>query len=613
MINFAVEKNNYNLIFKYFMKQILLRGGLPLLAMVSLTACFDDNYDLSDIDTTSEFKVKDLVLPINIDPVTLGDIIEIKEDEQIKEIFLNGETVYAVQESGEFKSDDISIPGFSTEKINVKPTVINFTIPTVSADISLSDINPIDLKFKDFISQSELNKSFTFSATNIDDAIVQITDLYTKDFYIKLDFEVNDALASCADTEIKDLLIDLPKGMVVDEIIPVQADGKGYDPTTGRLNVSSIRINDGKAELSLKASMINLPANNCGIDYSKHSLNLATVVNISDEAVLTIIPKSGELSKLPTKADLNISYTITALDVEAVSGTINYKLDGINISPVSLSNLPDFLAGDETNLILANPQIYLSVNNPVAGDKLGYSTGLNITAVRKSGKTEFPLNNTVMVGFDKNVDGPYQFCLSPSTPASMQTGFENATHIQYSDLSNVISGKGMPEKLEINLVDPQIYTQDVEKFQLGRDLHKLEGKWEFLAPLAMAPGTDAKIVYTDVVDGWSSEDLDKVLIQKLEVNLNLTNNTPLTAELTGYPIDKNGKQINGVNVEGAVIKGNAVNEPVTLYITGEVKDLDGIRFTATIRPENDKTLSPNQSITLTNIKAKVSGNYTTDF
>ena len=38
------------------MKQIFLYGGLPLLAMVSLTGCIDDNYDLSDIDTTSEFK-----------------------------------------------------------------------------------------------------------------------------------------------------------------------------------------------------------------------------------------------------------------------------------------------------------------------------------------------------------------------------------------------------------------------------------------------------------------------------------------------------------------------------------------------------------------------------
>ena len=595
------------------MKQILLRGGLPLLAMASLTGCIDDNYDLSDIDTTSEFKVKDLVLPFNLDPVTLGDIIVVKSGDQIKKVTLNGETIYAIQQSGDFKSEEISIPGFNTAEINVNPTNINFTIPSPADSPNLSASTPIDLKFKEFITQNELNKNISFSAQNIDDAIIAIKDLYTKDFYLKLDFEVSNQLAASADTEIKDLQIDLPKGMTVNSISPSSANGIEYDSATGRLVVPSIKMNGGKAELSVMASMINLPANDCGIDYATHSLNIETTINISDETVLSIVPQSDNLSNLPEKADLNITYTITPLVVEAISGTLNYKVDGININPVTLSKLPDFIGGNETNLILANPQIYLSVNNPVAADKLGFSTGLNITAVRASGKTEYPLNNTVMVGYDKSIAGPYSFCLSPKAPSSMRPGYENATHIQYEDLSYVVSGNGIPQRLEINLVDPQIYKQDVEKFELGRNLNRLEGKWEFLAPLAMAPGTDAKIVYTDVVDGWGSKDLDKLIIKQLEVNLNLTNNTPLTAELTGYPIDKYGNQINDVSVQGAVIKGNAVNEPVTLYITGEVKYLDGIRFTATIRPDSDNAISPDQSITLSNIKAKVSGNYTTDF
>ncbi len=595
------------------MKQILLHGGLSVILLTSLTGCFDENYDLSDIDTTSEFKVKDLVLPFNLDPVTLSDIIEIKEGDQIKEITINGETVYAVQESGEFKSDDISIPGFSTDDINVAPTTIKFMISQTPGDASFGVVDPIDLKFKDFITQDELNKSISFTASGIDDAIVQITDLYTGDFYIRLDFEVSDALARCADTEIKNLLIDLPKGMKVDEIYPTPSNGNGYDPNTGRLNISSIKIYGGKAELYLKASMISLTANDCGIDYASHSLNLESVINISDEAILSVTPQSTEVSTLPEQANLNINYTITPLYVEAVSGTINYHLDGINIDPISLSNLPDFLAGDETNLILANPQIYLSVNNPVANDKLGFSTGLNITAVRGSEETQFPLNNTITVGYNNGVDGPYQFCLSPNDPQNKPDYYDMASHVMYTDLSYVISGNGLPESLDINLVNPQIYLQDVEKFELNRDLHKLEGTWEFLAPLAMAYGTEAKIVYTDVVDGWGSEDLDKLIIQKLEVNLNITNDTSLEATLSGYPIDKNGNKINGVNIEGATIPGGAKDAPVTIYITGEVRNLDGIKFTAIVKPENNNALSPNQSITLSDIKAKVSGNYTTDF
>lgn len=598
------------------MKQILLRGGLPLLAMVTLTGCFDDNYDLSDIDTTSEFKVKDLVLPLNLDPVTLGDIIEIKDGEQIKEITLNGETFYAVQENGTFESDEIEIPGFKTNEISVNPTNIDFKIPTVPSipDVDIDvNIDPINLSFSEFISQENLNKEISFTATDIDDAIVEITDIYANNFEIKLDFKIDDTLATCAEIEITDLIITLPKGLVIDEIEPAVGQGEGYDSQTGILKISALKLSNGAAVLSLKASMISLEDNNCGIDYDTHSLELETEVSISDVAVLSITPEISHISSLPTEATLNITYTITPLDVAAVSGTINYKLDGMNISPVSLTSLPDFLSGDETNLVLANPQIYLSVNNPVAGDKLGYSTGLNITATRTSGNQDFKLNSNIEVGYDQGVAGPYQFCLSPKDPSAKPEEYSAAKHIAYTQLSEVISGDGLPESLEINLIDPQIYEQKVEKFELGRNLPRLEGQWDFLAPLAMAEGTDSKIVYNDVVDGWSSDDLDKVVIQKLEVNLNITNNTPLQAEISGYPIDKNGRKINDVEIEGATIPGNAVNSPVTIKINGEIRNLDGIEFTATVKPQSDNALSPNQSITLSDIRVKVSGNYTTDF
>ena len=52
----------------------LLTGTSALLAL-GLTACVDDNYDLSDIDTTTRVSINDLVVPANIDEVTLGDII----------------------------------------------------------------------------------------------------------------------------------------------------------------------------------------------------------------------------------------------------------------------------------------------------------------------------------------------------------------------------------------------------------------------------------------------------------------------------------------------------------------------------------------------------------
>lgn len=588
------------------MKQILLRGGLPLLMTVTLTGCFDDNYDLSDIDTTSEFKVKDLVLPFNLDPVTLGDIIEIKEGEQIKEITLNGETFYAVQESGDFKSDPINIPSFTAPAPNLQPASLGFELSTPQGAAKAAE-NGISLPLK-----NPILRDFKFTSTNVDPSILELNDIYADNFNIAIHFKASSSIMQLADLELSNIKLDIPKGITIEEIVPM---GSNYN--NGSLSIPSLPLDgNGEATIMVTASAINLPAIGATLNNTNHTLDITTEVNIND-AVLLVSPKSNNESNVPGNVSIDINYTISPLVINAVSGKIRYQLEGdaLKISPISLSSIPDFLSGDGTNLILANPQIYLSVNNPVAENKLGFQTGLQLTAIRDNEENKvFSLDNGYFrVGYDKGINGPYNFCLSPNMPTNVPSDFSNPSWEPFSNLGYVISGNGIPNKIDIKLIDPQVYEQSVERFELGKSLDALTGKWDFIAPLAMAEGTDAKIIYTDVVDGWGSDDLDKLLIQKLEVNLNVTNDTPLQAVLTGYPIDKNGNQINGVSIEGASIPGGANNTPITLRITGEVKNLDGIKFTATVTPQNGNAISPTQSITLSNIKAKVSGNYTTDF
>ena len=67
---------------------------VPMLLL--LTSCIDDNYDLSDVDTTSRINVNDLVLPVNIDPIRLGDVIEIDDESRIQVVNLNDKEFYAL-------------------------------------------------------------------------------------------------------------------------------------------------------------------------------------------------------------------------------------------------------------------------------------------------------------------------------------------------------------------------------------------------------------------------------------------------------------------------------------------------------------------------------------
>lgn len=585
------------------MKQIFRFGSLTLMT-VALTGCFDNGYDLDNIDTTSEFKVKDLVLPINLDVVTLGDIIDIKEGDQIKEVTLNGKTFYAVQESGTFSSDPINIPSFSSPAPVISPSVLNFTTGTRSGDVKNPSAITLPLKTK-------IERKVIYSADNIDPSIIELTDLYTENLGITLTFTEDAAVSSLADVELSDIQLQLPAGLTINQIIPA-----GNYKADGTLTIPSVKFENGKAQVSLYAKAINLPANNSGIDYANHSLKLETDINI-ESANLTITPKVSDITQIPSSVSLNVDYALTGLNVNAVAGDINYMLEGnaLNISPVHLNDIPDFLAQEGTNLILNNPQIYLSVNNPVANEKLGFQTGLKLTSIRDTDKDnpeDFTLDkDAIKVGYDAGVSGPYNFCLSPENPENIPSGFENPQHVAFSDFGNVISGNGIPQMIEIDLVEPQVYRQHVDYFELGRNLDKLEGKWEFLAPLAMKSGSESKIIYTDTKDGWNDEDVDAITIQQLEITTEVTSTLPLEAIITGYPIDKFGKQISGVTIEGAKINPGAKDEPVTIRITGEVKHLDGITFTATVTPgPNDEALSPSQTLTLKKMRAKVTGNYT---
>lgn len=77
-------------------------ASLPLTAAL-LTACVDDNYDLANINTDVEIKVNDLVVPINLDAITLSNAIE--EGDVVKVV--NGE--YAVVVDGSFHSEAIKV------------------------------------------------------------------------------------------------------------------------------------------------------------------------------------------------------------------------------------------------------------------------------------------------------------------------------------------------------------------------------------------------------------------------------------------------------------------------------------------------------------------------
>ncbi|MDE6417697.1 MAG: hypothetical protein K2K49_00605, partial [Duncaniella sp.] len=298
------------------------------------------------------------------------------------------------------------------------------------------------------------------------------------------------------------------------------------------------------------------------------------------------------------------------------SGTVPYNICYVNVNPATVDAQSLLLSKLGTSISIMNPQIYLNIANPVARYKLKAETGFRITST-------FPADrHTEPVVAELDAPGIFQikaepnanYLLSPEEVTKYPAGFANPTptHVPYTALSGILLGNGLPSTLDIELLHPVITPDPVEEFPLGTTLGEVSGEYLFYAPIAL--GARSQIEYNDVQDGWADEELDAVTISLIEISMDVTSDIPFSLKLSGYPIDKEGKQINNVKIADVEIPANAKGQNVVIRTTGTINNLDGFNYTATgYVPEDMETpLSPNQNIRLENIRVKVSGHYTKD-
>lgn len=295
-------------------------------------------------------------------------------------------------------------------------------------------------------------------------------------------------------------------------------------------------------------------------------------------------------------------------------------MEGVNIDPVVIDDLPDFLKGDGTNLKIANPQLYISLNNPVGNNGLKYETGFRLTALRDNGVPAMSFtpdnNGKINVGHNLGVDGPYNFLLAPQQTQAPSEYASNLQFVKFSSLSDLLSvpesdasKATLPNRINISLINPELPEQHADNFPVGRSLTSVEGKYELLAPLGFKEGS--VVVYEDTQDGWSDDFLQALTISSLTINAAVDNDAPVSAQLEAYPIDTTGNHISNVSVTSNVVEANAKDQNLEIVMTGVIKDLDGINIRAIMRSGNDQTpLSPDQTLTFKNVRITVTGDYT---
>lgn len=569
---------------RYILLYIIVIG---LSLSFSLTSCTDNDYDLSDIDTNARFSVNDLIIPINLDEIKLDYVIDLKTDSKIKK----NDDGYTYIVDGEFASNTITVKPFTTNSSQYQSSKSIKLITDVNTNVhKRASENRKPLAHADIRNSTAIKAS----TANIDSSIIAVDRVGTE-MNILLTLQFNGLTPYIHLININNLELKLLKGL------NMTSDIGYYDSESGMLNIGDTQTTtDHRLELNLHITGID--ANKTGVTLENGFFNIDDSVYVKSGQLVIYSDQVKDPTHpfLPNEVDYTLSANIGSCTVKSFTGIIKYDITGINIDPIDLSDLPDILSQEGTDLILENPQIYININNPLYQKyHLFAKAGLCLTG----NETYKTASDAVVINQAENT-----FVLSPFKPQKLCQGFEHAQHVVFSDLGKVISseGKKIPNQVDVKLISPMIPEQHVTDFILGDPIQPVKGNWMLYAPLTLTSSSIIK--YTKTWDDWQDKELDGLTIEKAEVNATISSDVPLDLDVSFTLLGKEGK-LTGK----ATLAANAINSEINIPLTGtSINKIYGMTIDVMIQGSGS-TISPSQKIVVKNLNAKVSGYYDKEF
>lgn len=579
---------------KHCYAKVLLAATI---AATALPSCRDNNYDLSDIDTTTQISVKDLTVPINLTDIKMSSIIKTEADGIIQVV----NNQYCIVKQSDFESSEIQIDPVTMTCNDIQSTSKWLQVPTIPGMTTMPA--GIDLTFP-LHSDPE---HFDVNAANVTDCIKSIEEIGT-DLHVTFTLSLKGfGHNNLKGFNLKGLTLLLPKNLM-----EVNTYGQGtYTPSTGEFRINDRRVSGESANLTISFGRVNFDASGIVFNAANHSISFVGILGVTAGDAVVNTSDVIDRTKIPSQVQYTVDYDIADIPVKSFTGGIDYKLDDFDMPTISLSDLPDVLSQPRTDISLVNPQIYLSLHNPLAANNAKGSIGLDIIAMRSNQPDQhYPMATPLNIPAQADV----MYVLSPLADFTRPQGYENAIHHPYAELGNVVSGNGLPNQLTFQPLNTDIDTERVVDLKIGQPLGKFTGEYYLLAPLQLANGS--KIIYSSTSDGWGddSDDLEKLTVENLSVSALITSDVPIAMEFTLHPLNTKGEIIPGVEVTKVTVPANADNFKLELSATGTMSGLDGVQYTAVAAPgQNAAVLSDKMTIAVKNLRAKVSGNYTTDF
>lgn len=567
--------------------------GICALGLIGLNSCLkvDETYDLEkDFDMTITVG-GDLTVPgSSTEKIVLGDLLDLEDNEVIRVNNTNGD--YFLVQEGDRNFTQVNVPGVDINMLG-SFTGVNVSVPPFSNGSN----NETKITFNDDIDINVFRDGVTSDIKDITGADTYCEDTYLMFTKTGVDFNAR-----------------LEEGytLIFPDYIELESDDKDWKVEGNKMiltKVGGLEI-DEDTRIYFQITGVNFKdENGNGVNDAKFKYNDNDNSSITLGGVVKLDGGIFVSAEGSTGGYINLGANIHSENMifRSVTAVVDPKVD-IEIDPIRIDDLPDFLSDNNVVLDLTDPRIYITLTNPSP-------VSVDVNATLKSYKNNISQGTAALenINIPKNCKD-YTICVNQNKDRWDDT--DNMMYVKVDNMSDLI--KNIPDRIELTDVETSVVPEEVT-IDLDRN-YRIITDYKVDTPLQFGP--DTNIEYTETIDGWDA-DLEDMEFDRVEASMNVINEIPLGVRMTAKAIDVDGNVLENVKVDMDVeIKAGAIGAPteqnVKFTLTtddGKIAGLDGIEISVVASVDNsvsDVTLNENQTMQFTEIKLKLVGGITMD-
>lgn len=563
-------------------------AGVCALGMIGLNSCLkmDEAYDLEkDIDMTVTMGGNLTIPGSSTEKMKLKDLLDMEEDGVVVANEITGD--YSIVQEGEKNTTTVQVPEVTVDMTGgFEGAEFSFNVPQLPG---LDENSFVEETFDEIIKINVSQGDITSDIRKLNNAVTNCVETYL----------VFSKIGYLADVELmQNFSIEFPDYITVEsedanwkaegnKLILTKTDGLEVTATT-RVKFQIVKVN------FVNTDAVFTPGNDEN-----------GVIDLGGEIILNGRIKATARSTQGGDMALRVDVESDLMNIESVVAVVDPKVD-IEIKPIELNDMPDFLTENEVMLDLTDPRVFITLSNP---SPLAVELSGTLIA-RKTDKEDKMVNIPVITVPDNNTE--FKICIN-----QIKDGQEgDINYVKVEGLSSII--ENIPEEIEMTEVKTQVVQEPVT-INLGEEF-TVETDYRIDTPLMFGPRTT--INYSEAIDGWDA-DLEDAEFSCIEASMVVINEIPLGISLTADAIDKEGNKLSNVTVDmNANVKsgsmGNPTSQEVVFSVTtsdGNIKGLDGIKlYIKANASENTSSvaLNENQSIQITDLKLSLKGGITMD-